>query len=161
MNADPDVMEHFPAPLSREESDAMVDRAVTVWADGGPCWWALEDQAGNFIGFTGLYRPAFQTHFTPCVEIGWRLARSAWGKGYATEAATAAMKWGFRDLNLNEIVSFSVPQNRRSRKVMERLGMMRDPADDWDHPRMTEDRMIRHVLYRMDADHWSETNGNQ
>ena len=155
MNADPDVMEHFPAPLSREESDAMVDRAIAVWAEGGPCWWALENGEGDFIGFTGLYSPTFQTHFTPCVEIGWRLAKTYWGNGYATEAASAAMTWGFHELGLDEIVSFTVPQNKKSRRVMERLGMTQDPSDDWDHPRMADcPRMRRHVLYRMPANRW-------
>lgn len=158
MNADPDVMTYFPATLTREDSDGMIDRAMTIWAKGGPCWWALEDPNGDFVGFTGLYCPTFQTHFTPCVEIGWRLAKEHWGKGYATEAASAAMDWGFRELGLGQIVSFTVPENQRSRRVMERLGMVRDPKDDWDHPRMSDfPHMIRHVLYRIDADQWIST----
>lgn len=155
MNADPDVMEHFPKPMTRAESDAMIDRAEAVWADGGPCWWALETRDGEFLGFTGLYRPSFTAHFTPCVEVGWRLAKSAWGYGYATEAARAAMNWGFRNLGSDEIVSFTVPQNQRSRRVMEKLGMSHDPADDWDHPNLLENkRMKHHVLYRMQALNW-------
>jgi len=155
MNADPTVMEHFPKPLAPPESDAMIDRAMENWAAGGPCWWALEDLNGEFIGFTGLYKPTFETHFTPCVEIGWRLTKDAWGNGYATESSTAAMTWGFDVLALDEIVSFTVPQNARSRRVMERLRMTYDPTDDWDHPRMAEiPRMQRHVLYRMQSKNW-------
>jgi len=97
----------------------------------------------------------FETHFTPCVEIGWRLTKDAWGNGYATESSTAAMTWGFDVLALDEIVSFTVPQNARSRRVMERLRMTYDPTDDWDHPRMAEiPRMQRHVLYRMQSKNW-------
>lgn len=156
MNADPDVMEHFPAPLSRTESDTMIDRAIAIWAEGGPCWWALETLEGEFIGFVGLYRPTFEAHFTPCTEIGWRLAKHAWGQGYATEAATAALSWGFHTLKLAEIVSFTVPQNHRSRRVMVNLGMRHDPDDDWDHPRLMEcPRMKRHVLYRLRAIDWA------
>lgn len=153
LNADPEVMEHLPAPLSPEESDALVDRIRAHFTEHGFGLWAVElldaSGPGPFIGFVGLTRPAFSAHFTPCVDLGWRLARSHWGHGYATEAATAALRFGFERLGLDEIVALTVPENVRSRQVMERLGMRRDPADDFDHPRLPEGhRLRRHVLYR-------------
>ena len=155
LNADPQVMQHFPATLSRADSDAMVDRAIEIWGRGEPCWWALEDETGAFIGFTGLYAPTFEAHFTPCIEIGWRLAVHAWGKGYATEAARAAMSWGFDDGGFDEIVSFTAVPNVRSQAVMQRLGMTHDPKDDFDHPRLDDhDPLKRHVLYRMQIADW-------
>jgi ribosomal-protein-alanine N-acetyltransferase len=108
-----------------------------------------------FIGFVGLAVPVFQLHFTPCVEIGWRLAAEHWGRGYATEAARAALDFAFGPLNLSEVVSFTVPAHARSRAVMERLGMRRSPADDFDHPALSEGHPLRrHVLYRMSRDEW-------
>jgi RimJ/RimL family protein N-acetyltransferase len=109
----------------------------------------------DFIGFVGLSVPSFQAPFTPCVEIGWRLAHEHWGRGYATEAARAALAFGFRDLALEEIVSFTVPMNRRSRRVMERLGMTRSAADDFEHPALPEGHALRpHVLYRLRRGDW-------
>ena len=112
--------------------------------------WAVEvPGVADFIGFVGLAVPRFESHFTPCVEIGWRLAREHWGRGYATEAAHAALEFGFLDLALNEIVSFTATTNRRSRAVMERIGMTRSPDDDFDHPSLPEGHPLRrHVLYR-------------
>ena len=102
-----------------------------------------------FVGFIGLHPPTFETHFTPCVEIGWRLSADHWNRGYATEGARAAMAFGFETLGLSEIVSFTVPGNVRSRRVMEKLGMSRSAVDDFDHPSLPEGhRMRRHVLYR-------------
>jgi RimJ/RimL family protein N-acetyltransferase len=109
-----------------------------VDVDGGP----------SFIGFTGLNTARFDAPFTPAVEVGWRLARDHWGNGYATEAAAAAIAFGFDELHLDEIVSFTACRNARSRRVMERLGMTRDPADDFDHPKVP-DRLNPHVLYRL------------
>ena len=151
LNADPEVMEHFPAPLSREESDAFVDRIEAFWAEYGFGLWAVERlDTGQFIGFDGLSMPSFEAQFTPCVEVGWRLAREHWGHGFATEAARAAMADGFDRLGLDEIVSFTATTNVRSMAVMERLGMTRDPRDDFDHPRVPEGhRLRRHVLYRL------------
>lgn len=150
MNADPEVMEFFPKTLDRAESDAMATRIRDHFVRRGYGFWAVEiPGVANFIGFVGLSVPAFETHFTPCVEIGWRLARAHWGLGYATEAARAAIDFGFRQLALDEIVSFTVPANRRSRGVMERIGMSRLPADDFDHPVLPEGHPLRrHVLYR-------------
>ena len=110
---------------------------------------------GGFIGFTGLSAPSFEAPFTPAVEVGWRLAPDAWGNGFATEAAEAALRFGFETIGLDEIVSFTVPANVRSRAVMERLGMTHDLADDFDHPRFPEGhRLRRHVLYRLDRATW-------
>jgi ribosomal-protein-alanine N-acetyltransferase len=150
LNADPIVMEFFPRPLDRAESDAAVVRVRDHFARHGFGLWAVEAPGvSDFIGFVGLAVPRFESHFTPCVEIGWRLAREHWGRGYATEAARAALAFGFRDLALEEIVSFTVPANLRSRAVMERIGMTRSPGEDFDHPGIPEGHPLRtHVLYR-------------
>jgi RimJ/RimL family protein N-acetyltransferase len=150
LNADPKVMEFFPKLLDREESDAQSARIRDGFARRGFGLWAVEvPGVADFIGFVGLAVPHFEAHFTPCVEIGWRLAHEHWGKGYATEAARAALDFGFGRLALDEIVSFTVPANRRSRGVMERIGMTRTPADDFDHPVLAEGHPLRrHVLYR-------------
>ena len=151
LNADPRVMEHFPAPLSREESDALAARIESHFEQHGFGLWAVEiADIAPFAGFIGLSIPRFEAHFTPCVEIGWRLAAEYWGSGYATEGARAVLAFGFEQLRLAEIVSFTVPGNLRSRRVMERLGMTRNPADDFDHPALPEGHPLRrHVLYRL------------
>jgi ribosomal-protein-alanine N-acetyltransferase len=153
LNADREVMRHFPAAMSREESDALADVIASDLDRDGWGWWALELQStGAFIGFTGLRRVGFEASFTPAVEIGWRLAREAWGHGYATEAAGAAVRYGFEELGLGEIVSFTAVANAPSRAVMERLGMTHDAAGDFDHPRVPEGSPLRrHVLYRLRA----------
>lgn len=153
LNADPAVMEHFPALLTVEQSDAMVDRIEAHFETHGFGLWAVEAPGvADFIGFVGLSVPAFSAPFTPCVEIGWRLARAHWGAGYASEAARAALEFGFGELRLDEIVSFTVPDNVRSRRVMQRLGLHHDPADDFDHPNLPDGhRLRRHVLYRKRA----------
>ncbi len=151
MNADPAVMEHFPALLSRAESDAMVDKVEARFDDRGYSLWAAELCAtGEFIGFVGLSVPAFHAHFTPCIEIGWRLAPAHWGKGLATEGARAVARHAFEAIGLHEIVSFTVPANVRSRGVMEKLGMTHDERDDFDHPNLPPGHPLRrHVLYRL------------
>jgi RimJ/RimL family protein N-acetyltransferase len=151
MNADPHVMEHFPAVFSREESDARVERICAHFDRHGYGLWAVEiAEVAPFAGFIGLSVPSFEAHFTPCVEIGWRLAAEYWGRGYATEGARAALAFGFAELGLSEIVSFTVPANTRSRRVMERLGMTYDPGDDFDHPGVADGHPLkRHVLYRL------------
>ena len=156
MNADPGVMEHFPALLSRDESDGDLGRVIEGWAANGFGLWAVERSAdAAFLGFTGLTRPRFDAPFMPAVEIGWRFARQAWGSGYATEAARAALAFGFDTVGLDAIVSFTSPANERSWRVMERIGMTRDPADDFDHPRLPEGhRLRRHVLYRLRRPDW-------
>jgi RimJ/RimL family protein N-acetyltransferase len=156
MNADPEVMAHFVAPLTEEESDAFVDRIRTQFDDLGYGLWALEIRGqGEFIGFTGLALQTFEAPFTPAVEVGWRLARSAWGHGYAIEAARASVADGFERLGLDEIVSMTSTTNLRSQSVMQRLGMTHDPADDFDHPKVPEGHPIqRHVLYRLTREQW-------
>jgi RimJ/RimL family protein N-acetyltransferase len=151
MNADLRVMEHFPAVLSRSESDAAIERISAHFDRHGYAQWAVEiPDVAPFAGFIGLSAPRFEAHFTPCVEIGWRLAAEHWGRGYATEGARAALEFGFKQLGLAEIVSFTVPANLRSRRVMERLGMTHDPRDDFDHPAIVDGHPLkRHVLYRI------------
>ncbi|MBO4206989.1 GNAT family N-acetyltransferase [Micromonospora echinofusca] len=156
LNADPEVMEHFPAPLNRQDSDGLANRAAAHVATHGWGLWAVEVVAegspdqGRFAGFTGLSVPSFEAHFTPAVEVGWRLARWAWGRGYASEAARAAVAYGFGRLGLAEVVSFTAVPNRRSAAVMRRIGMTHDPADDFDHPKLPDgDPLRRHVLYRL------------
>ncbi len=153
MNADPLMMEYFPDRLTRAESDDLIARIEADFEIHGYGLWALELRAsGQFIGFGGLAVPSFNAHFTPAVEVGWRLARSCWGQGYATEAGLASVAFGLRDGGLHEIVSFTSATNVRSRAVMERIGMTRDPADDFDHPALPETHPLRpHVLYRISA----------
>ena len=144
MNSDARVMEFFPSRLSRVESDAMVDRIQEYLNERGFGLWAIEvPGVAPFIGFTGLAVPRFSAHFTPCVEVGWRLAFEYWGRGYATQAARLALGYGFGTLSLSEVVSFTSATNHRSRAVMERLGMRRDPAEDFDHPALPESHPLR------------------
>ena len=152
MNADPRVMEFFRSTLNRDESDALADGIEKHLRDRNYGLWALEVPGmAPFIGFTGLHFAQFSAHFTPCVEIGWRLAYDYWGYGYATEAARLALVHGFGALALAEIVSFTSVTNLRSRAVMERLGMRRDAKDDFDRPTLPEGHRLRpHVLYRLD-----------
>jgi RimJ/RimL family protein N-acetyltransferase len=156
MNGDPDVMRCFPATLTRRSSDELANQLGADVARRGWGLWALEERAtGRFIGFTGLAPAEFEAPFTPAVEIGWRLTRAAWGHGYATEAARAAAAFAFEHLHLAEIVSFTAEHNARSRAVMHRLGMRHDEAHDFDHPRVSDDRLRRHVLYRLSAQDWA------
>jgi RimJ/RimL family protein N-acetyltransferase len=149
LNADPEVMRHFPRTLSRAESDTLAARQRTLIAERGWGLWAVEAPEG-FVGFVGLSEPRFEAHFTPAVEVGWRLARRGWRKGYATEAARAVVDFGFGELGLDEIVSFTFVGNERSRGVMERLGMTHDPAEDFEHPLLPAgDPLRHHVLYRL------------
>jgi RimJ/RimL family protein N-acetyltransferase len=150
MNADPRVMEFYRQRLSREESDAYIDRIEAHFENKGFGLFAAElRESGEFIGYSGLRVPGFEASFTPCVEIGWRLAAGHWGRGLATESARAALLWGFESLGLPEIVSFAVPANVRSIRVMQKLGMKRDEAGDFDHPNLPPGHPLRrHVLYR-------------
>jgi RimJ/RimL family protein N-acetyltransferase len=155
MNADARVMEHFPGLQTREESDAAYDRIQAHFEQRGYGLWAVEVVGGAaFIGFVGLAVPRFEAAFTPCVEIGWRLAAEHWGHGYATEGARAALVFGFEQIGLAEILSFTVPANARSRRVMEKIGMTHDERDDFEHPLLAEGhRLRRHVLYRIKRRH--------
>ncbi len=153
LNADPRVMEYFPATLTPAESDAMIGLIDAHFDRYGFGLWALElRDTGEFIGFTGLNVPNFDAPFTPCVEIGWRLAYDHWGKGLATEAARSVLHHAFTTLGLKEVVSFTAAINHRSRRVMEKLGMTRNPSDDFDHPKLPAGHpLLRHVLYRSRA----------
>jgi RimJ/RimL family protein N-acetyltransferase len=157
LNADPEVMAQFPHPLTRERSDHLVDLIEAEFARNGYGLWAIEVVGtGQLIGFAGLNEVGFAAHFTPATEVGWRLARPAWGHGYATEAARAALAYGFDAAGLAEVVSFTSATNLRSQAVMRRLGMTHDPADDFDHPQLpASHRLSRHVLYRITAERFA------
>ena len=158
LNADPAVMEFFLSPLSRESSDASIDAWQSQLASRGWSNWALELKAsGELLGFTGLSIPRRVLPFSPCVEVGWRLARKHWGQGYATEAARAALEVGFARLDLPEIVSFTTAGNVRSRAVMERIGM-RDAKQDFEYPGLPEGHPLRrHCLYRIAREEWAQS----
>jgi ribosomal-protein-alanine N-acetyltransferase len=156
MNRDPAVMEFFPALLTQEESNQIIDRIELRMRECGFGLWAVEESGSKqFIGFMGLSVPNFELPFRPCVEIGWRLASESWGQGLATEGARAVVDHAFGVLALREIVSFTTAANLRSRRVMEKLGMSRDPREDFDHPLIPEGHRLRpHVLYRLRLEEW-------
>jgi len=155
MNADPEVMERLPTLLDRAQSDALAGRADASFDDHGYGLWAVEvPGVAPFIGFVGLALQTFPAHFTPAVEVGWRLARAHWDHGYATEAARASVADGFTRAGLDEIVSMTSRGHDRSRHVMEKLGLHCDPADDFAHPNLAGHPLEQHVLYRITADEW-------
>lgn len=151
LNADPRVMEFMPSVLSREESDQFADRIEAHFGNRGFGLCAVELLSDHtFIGFIGLQVPSFHAAFTPCVEIGWRLSADHWGKGLATEGARRIVRYAFEQLGLESLVSFTVPANLRSRRVMAKPGMIHDPSEDFDHPNLPPGhRLRRHVLYRL------------
>lgn len=153
-------MRYFPKPLAIEESDKMAERIQALMAEQDFGFWAVEiSGVAEFIGFTGLHKPSFDAPFMPCVEVGWRLAHEYWGKGYATEAASAAVGYGFASLGLEKIVAFTAADNQRSRSVMARLGMVHSPSDDFEHPLFPSGHPLRqHVLYRMNRVAWAANN---
>ena len=153
INADPRVMKFYPARLTRAESDALIARIEAHFDRHGFGLWAAElFSTGEFLGYIGLSVPSFQAHFTPCVEIGWRLDADCWGQGLATEGAAAVVDHAFTALGLPEVVSFTTPANLRSIRVMQKLGMTRNADDDFDHPGLPQGhRLRRHVLYRKTA----------
>ena len=158
LNADPEVMEHFPSTLTAGQSDEMVERLVARWGEVGFGGWAVERlDTGEVAGTVMLSSPSWDGWFTPCVEIGWRFAKQQWGHGFATEAAHAVADWAFANVDLpnDELVSFTTVQNERSRRVMEKLGFTHDPADDFDHPLLEGWVGSRHVLYRMSRERWT------
>jgi len=157
MNSNPIVMEHFPAMLTTAQSNEFVDRIEDHFDQNGWGLWAAQVMDGApFIGYVGLWPVSFDAHFTPAVEIGWRLDRPYWGHGYATEAARMVMTDGFARIDLCEIVSMTTTTNLRSQRVMRRLGMHRDPVDDFEHPSIPVGHHLRvHVLYRQPRDTWS------
>lgn len=154
--ADPEVMAHFPEVLDRAGSARLLDRLMAHQAEHGFTFWCLERREdGAVVGFTGLARVGFAAPFVPAVETGWRLARPYWGQGYALEAARRSLQFAFTDLQLAEVVAFTVPANQRSWSVMERLGMRRDPAGDFEHPSLPAGHPLRqHLLYRIKQEDW-------
>ena len=151
MSADPTVTQYL-LPLSERglSAETWVAGKRAHWVEHGFGQWVVElPGATSFLGVVGLETVSYQAHFTPAVEVAWRLARPFWDRGYATESARAAVDYGFDELGLREIVALTVPANQRSRRVMERLGMTRAPEDDFDHPRVPEGPLKRHVLYRL------------
>ena len=157
MNADPRVMEYFPSLMTREQSDELAQRCGALIAERGWGMWALETrEEGKFIGFLGLHTPGYPLPFNPCVESGWRLGFESWGKGYASEAAQAALHVGFTALALEEIVSFTTLSNLRSQAVMKRIGMTTHSADNFNHPVFEGEHPLReHCLYRLKRDEWA------
>jgi RimJ/RimL family protein N-acetyltransferase len=151
MCADPEVMRYLPGPLTRQQAEEFVDAMPERFARLGYGLWAVQRRSErDFIGFVGLNQLTFDAPFTPAVEIGWRLARHAWGAGYASEAAQAVVDRAFGTLGIDELVSITVPANARSRAVMDRIGMVRDVFADFDHPRVPAGHPLSaHVLYRM------------
>ena len=160
MQADPRVTEFLFRQLDRTGCEQMLKRIDEHYEQHGFGWWAVEVVGVTpFAGLVGLLVPWFEAHFTPCVEIGWRLRAECWGKGYAVEAARACLKFAFDQLKLDEVVAFTVPVNVRSRRVMEQLNMVHSPADDFDHPAVEEGHALRrHCLYRISKERFaSET----
>ncbi|MCY1273286.1 Acetyltransferase (GNAT) domain protein [compost metagenome] len=159
--ADPEVMRYFPAPLSRDESAALLDRIRAHFDSHGFGPWALQRKdSGELIGFTGLFEVGFAAPFTPAVEIAWRLARAHWRQGFASEAARVALACGFTRLGLDEVVSFTTTSNEPSQRVMQAIGMRRDPAEDFEHPDLPPGHPLRrHVLYRLRRAAWEASHG--
>ncbi len=157
LNADPRVMEFFPAKLERAASDALIAKIrLNLARDGYGLYAAEVRETGQFIGFVGLAVPNFEAPFMPAIEIGWRLARRAWGQGFASEAAAAVRDRAFSDLGLQALVSFTAEWNVPSRRVMERIGMTHDPADDFVHPKIAPGhKLAPHVLYRLSKKQWA------
>jgi RimJ/RimL family protein N-acetyltransferase len=155
LNDDAETMRHFPAPLTRAESDAMVARIQEKMQANGWGLFALElKKDGRFAGMTGLNRPSFEAHFTPCIELGWRLPRDLWGQGLAVEAASACRDYAFNVLGEERLYAFTIPANRSSQRVMEKIGMTRVENGDFDHPALPAGHPIRrHVLYAIDRPH--------
>jgi RimJ/RimL family protein N-acetyltransferase len=161
MNADPAVVEHLQGPMTRDRSDDFIDRIESHWDEHGWGLWAVQvPDVAPFVGYVGLWPADYLER--GMVEVGWRLAPEHWGHGYATEAAREGMRFGFEEVGLDEIVSFTVPQNVRSIGVMERIGLVRDAAGDFDHPRVDAARypqLVRHVLYRRGREAWERSRG--
>lgn len=157
LNADPENMKFFPRPFNEEESHSFIDKTIEIIdRDGYGLFAIVVKETNQFIGFTGLAVPSYETHFTPCTEIGWRIHKDFWGKGFATEAARGVLEFAFNTLQLNEIVSFTSHFNTPSINVMKRIGMIHDQNGDFDHPRVEEGHKLRpHVLYRITSEDFS------
>lgn len=159
MNADLKVMEFYPSILSREESDLLAEKIEKEFAERGYGFWAVEvPGVASFIGYIGLNYWNLEMKFAPCIDVGWRLSSSFWGKGYATEGAKASLEFGFEVLGLSEIVSMATIHNIRSHRVMERLGMKSDPAENFAHPKLpVEHPLSMRVLYRLSSSDWAKS----
>lgn len=159
LNVDPEIMKFFPAPLNREESNALAEKCKSIISAKGWGPWAVEiKSSGEFIGFVGLNVPSPNLPFSPCVEIAWRLHKNFWGKGYAAEAASKCLSYAFDIFKLNEIVSFTTVSNSRSRSVMERLGFS-NTHQNFEHPDLPKDHALsEHVLYKISKENWKEKN---
>lgn len=151
INQDPKVCEYLPSIGSREETQGLISRIIKHHQEKGFSLYAVElKNTGEMLGFIGLITPSFEAHFTPAVEIGWRLSSKYWNQGYATEGALAVLHYAFTVLQIPEIVSFTVVNNHASRRVMEKIGLKHNPDDDFDHPKLDQDSPLkRHVLYRL------------
>jgi len=151
LNLDKEVMEFFPGVATSEETLAQIDRFSKRVADTGYGFFAVERKDNNeFIGFTGLSVPGFESDFTPCIEIGWRLSKANWNQGFATEAAKACLKYGFDTLKFDDIYSFTSIHNTRSEHVMKKIGMIKQGL--FEHPLIEEGHFLkRHVLYRISS----------
>ena len=149
MNSDPEVMRYFPSPMSKKESEVAMQRIISHFSNYHYGLFVVETRSDQrFIGFTGFNRPAFESYFTPCVEIGWRLVNEAWGKGYATEAAAACLAYGFDKLRFDEVYSFTSVLNTPSERVMQKIGMKKE--GEFEHPKIAEGSPLRtHVLYKI------------
>lgn len=158
MNSDAEVMHYYPSVWTREQSDVFAERVRRLIDERGWGFWAVEEQtSGQFMGFVGLHTPSHELPFSPCVEVGWRLAKSYWGQGYATEAACAAIRFGFEQLHLKELIAFTSIHNLKSMAVMRRIGMRCDC--EFDHPHVSvESGLRRHVLYRLSRTDQAKTN---
>ncbi len=159
INADPRVMEFMPGLLSTQESDALIARIEDHFERYGFGLFAVEHKdSANLIGYLGMMVPAFQASFMPAIEIGWRLGAEYWGKGFATEAAREVLRYAFGNLKLESVVAFTVSQNLRSRRVMERIGMRHEPSEDFDHPNLPDGHPLRtHLLYRISRERWEKS----
>jgi len=157
LNSDPEVMEFLPKILSAEESNSLAEKIINLISERGWGFWAVECKSDNsFIGFVGLHEPKYELPVNPCIEIGWRLAREYWGKGYATEAGNASLEFAFKTLNLNKIYSFTSVANKKSEAVMRRLQLV-NTQSNFDHPSIPIDSQYReHVLYKIDKKSWAE-----
>ena len=156
INQDPKVCEYFPEIGNRDTTIALIDRIIRHDEECGFSLYAVEIKATQeMVGFLGLMTPSFEAHFTPAIEIGWRLSSQHWNQGIATEGAKAVLEYTFTNLNLDEVVSFTALNNQASRRVMEKIGMKHNPNDDFDHPKLGKNSPLkRHVLYRLSKKDW-------
>jgi len=157
MGRDPEVMRYLGPVMTREQADAGFERAQGQIARDGFGFWAVERKAdGRFLGFLGPKNTTFDAHFTPNIELGWRLSRDAWGQGLATEGARAARDWAFQNIETDEVIAITVPGNLGSQAVMRKIGLERDLAGDFDHPNLAETDPLRpHLLFRLNRERWA------